>query len=137
MQTAAVLAVVGQQVVASALRLEIAPLVSAYDMYAATYSSPADYESKAGLTYWIVADFADGTSDACKVSRPDAEAVTQGHAIRGGSVAGVLSQCFRPGRPIRTLSVEGRRPTVDWARWRFGEDRRVPLEGPLPVQPAR
>lgn len=136
-QTAAVLAVVGQQVVASALRLEIAPFVSAYDMYSSTYSSPADYESKAGLTYWIVADFADGTREPCKVSRQDANAVAQGDAVRPESVEHVLDRCFRSGRAIRAVSVEGRRPAIDWARWQLGEEMRVPFGGPVPIKPAR
>ena len=140
-QAAIVLLVAGQQVVASALRLEAAPFISAYDMYSSTYTSPADYEAKAGMTYWIVAGRIDGTAEPCKVSRADAELVA---APRAGAALAesdgamrIIEHCFRAGPSIRTLSIEGRRRSVDWARWRFGADVSVPLAGPVPLEPIR
>lgn len=130
-QSAVVVAVVLQQLVASAARLELAPLVSAFDMYSATYASPADYESKAGMLYWVAAEFADGKTDSCRVSREDADAVAAGDATR---VARVLQSCFdTAARPVRAVSVEGTRRAVDWARWRLGDEVRVPLAGPFPM----
>lgn len=130
-QAVVVVAVVLQQLIASAARIELAPLVSAFDMYSATYASPADYESKAGMLYWVAAEFADGKTDSCRVSREDADAVAAGDAPR---VARVLQNCFdTTARLVRAVSVEGTRRAVDWARWRLGDEVRVPLAGPFPM----
>lgn len=131
-QIAAVVAVVLQQGVASALRLEVAPFVSAFDMYSSTYSSPADYESKAGMSYWIAASFADGKTDSCRVSREDADAVAEGATPR---LARILENCFDTAAPsVRTVSVEGIRREVDWTRWRLGDEVRMPLAGPIALR---
>jgi len=124
-------AAVLQQAVASAGRIELAPLVSAFDMYSSTYASPADYESKAGMSYWIAARFADGTSDSCRVSREEADAVAEGASSR---LARVLQNCFDTAAPsVRAVSVEGSRRAIDWARWRVGDEVRVTLAGPFPI----
>lgn len=127
---AAIAAVVIQQAIASAGRIELAPLVSAFDMYSSTYASPADYESKAGMSYWIAASFADGRTDSCRVSREDADAAV-GATPR---LARVLERCFdTAASSVRAVSVEGSRRTVDWARWRLGDEVRVTLAGPLAI----
>jgi hypothetical protein len=125
-------AVILQQAIASAVRLEVAPLVSAFDMYSSTYASPADYESKAGMSYWIAARFADGKTDACRVSREDADAVAAGATPR---LARVLENCFDTAAlSVRTVAVEGIRRQVDWARWRLGDEVRIPLAGPIALR---
>jgi hypothetical protein len=127
----AIAAVILQQAVASAARIEVAPLVSAFDMYSSTYASPADYESKAGMSYWIAAQFADGKSDSCRVSREDADAVVSREVRQR---ARVLENCFhRAAAAVRTVSIEGSRRAVDWARWRLGDEVRVTLAGPIAV----
>jgi len=130
-QAVVIAAAVLQQAVASAGRIELAPLVSAFDMYSSTYASPADYESKAGMSYWIAARFADGKSDSCRVSRADADAVAEGASPRR---ARVLQNCFDTAAPsVRAVSVEGSRRAIDWARWRVGDEVRVTLAGPFPI----
>jgi hypothetical protein len=132
-QAAALAVLLGQQVVTSAFRLELDPLLSTYDMYSTSYSSPEAYEQAAGLTYWAVADFADGTSDGCKVSRGIAEAL----ASRSADAARwrrAIETCFDSPVAIRSISIEGRRRTVDWTQWRFAGEVRVPIAGPLPFQ---
>lgn len=131
-QIAAVAAVVLQQGVASALRIEVAPFISAFDMYSSTYASPADYESKAGMSYSIAASFADGRMDSCRVSAEDADAVARRVTPR---LARVLENCFDTAAPsIRAVSVEGIRRKVDWARWRLGDEVRMPLAGPIALR---
>jgi hypothetical protein len=49
-----VMTLIALQLAVSFLRIELSPLLSTYDMYATTYSSPAEYEQKAGPVYWIV-----------------------------------------------------------------------------------
>jgi hypothetical protein len=130
-QAVVIAAVVLQQVVASIARIELAPFVSAFDMYSSTYASPADYESKAGMSYWIAASFADGKNDSCRVSREDADAVVNREGARR---ARVLENCFDTAAPaVRTVSIEGSRRAVDWARWRLGDEVRVTLAGPMAI----
>jgi hypothetical protein len=124
-------AVVLQQAVASAGRVEVAPLVSAFDMYSSTYASPADYESKAGMSYWIAVSFADGRTDSCRVSREDAAAAVAGPTPR---LARMLKLCFdMAASSVRAVSVEASRRAIDWARWRLGDEVRVTLAGPIAV----
>ena len=130
-QTLVIAVLLLQQAVASLERIEFAPLISAFDMYSSTYSSPADYEAKAGMSYWIAAQFADGKSTSCRVSREDADAVLNGE---GGRRARVLENCFDTAAPtVRAVSIEGSRRAVDWARWRLGSEVRVTLAGPIAV----
>ena len=129
LQAFVVAAVVLQQGVASALRIEVPPFISAFDMYSSTYASPADYESKAGMSYRIAASFADGRMDSCRVTREDADAVARRVTPR---LARVLENCFDTAAPsVRAVSVEGIRRKVDWARWRLGDEVRMPLAGPI------
>lgn len=130
-QIAAVAALVMQQAAASAGRMEIPPLVSAFDMYSSTYASPADYESKAGMSYWLAVSFADGRADSCRVSREDADAAAGGATPR---LTRILETCFdTTASAVRAVSVEGSRRAIDWARWRLGDEIRVPLAGPFPI----
>lgn len=134
----AVIALVGQQIVVSVLKLEVAPLISTYDMYSTTYGSPAEYENKAGLSYWIVA--VDDTAEIheCQVDRGDADIIVRAVAAASDrpETKHVLQQCFPPAVTIRSVSVEGRRAKVDWARWRrLDETVRIPLTEPIPAIP--
>ena len=63
-----VLTFVGQQLVVSALKLDVPPLLSIYDMYSTTYDSPADYEDKSGQAYWIVAVDDAAQTHECRVT---------------------------------------------------------------------
>jgi len=132
MQVAVVAAIVLQQAAASAARIELAPLVSAFDMYSSTYASPADYESQSGMSYWVAAWFDDGRRDSCRVSQDDADAVAGGASPP--RLARVLQNCFDTAAPsVRAVAVEGSRRAIDWARWRLGEEVRVTLAGPFPI----
>lgn len=134
-QMVVVLLLVGQQIFATSFRVEAAPLLSAFDMYSTTYASPAEYESKAGLTYWIVADFADGTSDSCKVARQDAEGIARARVVSVAitQYARTIGNCFGSGRRVLTLAIEGRRRRIDWQRWQFLNEVSVRIAGPIPI----
>ena len=142
---ALVVILVAQQIVASALKLEIGPMLSAYDMYSTTYDSPSEYEAKGGMSYWLIARFDDGTSSECGVSRADAELVAaelgsaKGH---GGFSARVLERCINEHRDrleskgsLRTVAVEGRWTAVDWDAWRLAGEKRVSIAAPVDVSP--
>ena len=135
-QAWAVIALVVLQVVVSAFRLEVTPLLSTYDMYSTTYASDAEYASKAGLSYWVIAEHADGTSEECRISRGAADTVSR--AIAGSAwkpAADVIGTCFGASAPILNVSVEGRRSAIDWAKWPPAEVVAVPLAGPVATAP--
>lgn len=130
-----VMALFAQQFVVSLLRLEVSPVLSTYDMYSTTYGSPAEYEQKAGQTYWIV-----GVDDAaqvyrCRITRMDADMIASG-AIPAERLLKdpVLRRCFDGSIPLRTVSIETSRVQMDWARWRrLDEPIRARLTEPIPV----
>lgn len=131
----AVLALFVLQIAVSALRIEASPLLSTYDMYSTTYASEAEYASKAGLSYWVVAEHPDGTSRDCRISRAAAD--TMSRAIAGGeawrSAADVLNTCFDGSAAIVNVSLHGRRSAIDWQKWPPAEFVIVPMAGPVPV----
>lgn len=130
---AIVMLLVGQQAIASVVRIELAPFVSAFDMYSTTYAGPADYESKSDATYWLVGQLADGTREPCRVTREEADAVA---AQASGEMRQILAKCFQTRTPwLRSVSVESQRRAIDWARWRLGDEVRTPMAGPITLQP--
>jgi hypothetical protein len=129
---AIVLAIVGQQIVASALKAEIDPLISAYDMYSTTYRSPEDYERQSGTTYWLVVLRNDGTTESCVIDRSAAMRLSE--LIHGAAdreeAAAILDSCVGSVGQIAAVSIEGRRTLVDWRRWRLAGEATIPLAGP-------
>jgi hypothetical protein len=131
-QAMALIAVVVQQIVVSATRLEMSPFLSAYDMYSSTYASAAEYEADAGLSYWLVARDTAASLEPCGVSREVAEAwLDESRRDRDPEAARAAAACFVKERG-RQLIVEGHRTRVDWTRWRLGDDERQVLGGPFP-----
>ncbi len=127
-----VLAIVGQQIVASALKAEIDPVISAYDMYSTTYGSPEEYERQSGMTYWLVVLRNDGATESCAIDR--IAAVRFAEVIRGeadrADAAAILETCTRGVGRIDAVSIEGRRRRVDWSRWRLAGETSLLLAGP-------
>jgi hypothetical protein len=120
---------IAAQFVISLFRLEVSPLISAYDMYATTYASPAEFEQKAGEEYWIVAADDRGALDECRISRADVEVLgkpTYGPLDRG-RVVDLLQRCFEPAARFTDLAVEARRVRVDWDGWRLDAPARTRL----------
>ena len=131
-----VLTFVGQQLVVSALKLDVPPLLSIYDMYSTTYGSPAEYEDSSGQAYWIVAVDAAAQTHECRVTRTQADIVIRAAAepVDRLSVAPVLRLCFEPSIRLQRISVEATRVNVDWAQWRLNEPIRTSLMNPLPAE---
>ena len=128
------LAVITLQIAVSAAKVEYAPLLSTWDMYATTYSGPEDYESRS-LTYLLVARFDDGARRACDVT--DHEATELIEAGMSSSSRRVLSKCFPSASAVRSVLIEGRRRPIDWTKWEFGEAETVTVVGPIAVGAAR
>ena len=131
-----VLALVGQQLVVSLWRLEVSPVLSTYDMYSTTYGSPAEYEANAGLDYWIVGRDDSEQSHSCRISRVEADTIA-GDGIPTDRLftEGVLRRCFEPALGLQNISVEVSRVQVDWTQWRLEEPVRLPLTGPIALDP--
>lgn len=131
---AVVAGLIAAQGAISLLRLEVSPLISAYDMYATTYASPAEYEQKAGEEYWIVAAGEGGAQQECRISRADVDmlgrASTEG--IDGAPTQELLQRCFEPAARLEHVAVEARRVRVDWEAWRLEEPAATELFS-LPV----
>lgn len=138
-QVTVVLGIVCQQVFVSALQLELDPLVSVYDMYSQTYESPEDYERKAGMTYWLVARLADGTTESCALNRREADVLSETSSAQADQelVRTVLRSCIGTSARVDSVLVEGRRDIIDWSGWRFVGETRVPLTGPIRLNQAR
>lgn len=130
-QAGVVLAVITQQIAVSAANVEYDPLLSTWDMYATTYSGPEEYESRYPLTYLLVARFADGANHACNLqAREAAELVKAGTT---SSLKRVLAKCFASASAVRSVIIEARRRSVDWATWEFGDEETVRVSEPIAV----
>src|SRR5688572_30978934 len=66
-QSACIVALFAQQVAASLWRLEVPPVISAYDMYSTTYASPDEYTRRT-TSYALVVTRADGSRGECVIS---------------------------------------------------------------------
>jgi len=122
----AVLVLIAAQTAISVLRLEVSPMLSAYDMYSTTYASPADFEAKASDAHYLVAIDEAGRRHQCRLTRIEAESLTA--SATGDALPPVLRQrCLDPRLRVKTVTVEADRVRVDWARLRLEETGRVPL----------
>jgi hypothetical protein len=130
-----VLCLIALQLGVSLLRLEVSPLLSTYDMYATTYSSPAEYEQKAGQAYWIIGVDGEAQPHRCRITRVEADAIA-GTAATDPRVSGsMMRRCFDPSLDIRTASLEATRVHIDWNRWeRLDEPIRMPLTNAIPLE---
>jgi hypothetical protein len=122
-----VLAVIAQQTVVSLLRLEVSPMLSTYDMYSTTYSSPAEFEEKASDARWLVAVDDTGRRHQCRLTRIEAESLVAGPPSGGDLPSDLRQRCLDPSLRVKALTVEADRIRVDWARWRLEESGRVAI----------
>jgi len=134
LQPLIVVAVIGQQLVVSGLRLEGGPAFSTYGMYSNTYASPAEYEAQLEPSYWLVS----GEGRECKVTRPEAEDVIRERegSASGSSTGSVVQRCFGPVDSLQ-VTVEQKRTAPDWVRWRSTDEIRKLLTVPVSVKNVR
>jgi hypothetical protein len=141
-QAAAVALIVAQQLVASAAAIEARPLLSAYDMYSATYDSPDDYEAASNLEYRIVAGSGGAWADVpgCVVSDRAAEIArlaSAGSAPHQAMLRDLVGPCLRDRPDVERIRLEGDRQVFDWTSSRFEWKRRLDVIGPLDAAPLR
>ena len=136
-QLAVIAGVIAQQVVASALTLERAPMFSWYDMYSGTYASPAAFNASRPPSFRIVATTDRGRAELrCD---PHEEFVREYQAALAGSptakasVWRALRGCLKDLAPVRDVTLEGNRQVFDWDRLVFTTTRAAVILGPLPA----
>jgi hypothetical protein len=135
-QVAAICVLVGQQIVATAMRIEARPMFSAYDMYATTYATPEAYEAASNLVYRVV-DVADGRSrdlPGCVVD--DTIAAMARRALEGSAddlqlFRKAVGECLRSAPDVRQVALEGDRQVFLWNEARFVWKRRLDVIGPI------
>jgi hypothetical protein len=134
-QATVLVAAIAQQIAASAWALEVPPVLSAYDMYSKTYSSPEEYVQNAATGHWLVADMDNKTMHACAVSETDARliAASSTSVATSGHAGDVLARCFPDLVTVRTLAVEQAQRDVDWASGQYRGTTRVRIAGPVPL----
>jgi hypothetical protein len=129
-----VLAVIAMQILVSALHVEVSPLLSTYDMYSTTYSSPEEFERKSGDTYWIVATDNDQELHECRITRTEADMFAGiGIASNRQAAAAIFGRCFDPSIKVQTITIEITRGQVDWEHWRLEPPRHISVTGPIPA----
>jgi hypothetical protein len=138
LQMTAVIASLVQQVIASAARLEVTPMMSAYDMYSTTYASREEYEWSTNLTYRLVAlragrslDVQNCVFDDRTVARIEAAPSPTDRLERELRVHG--GACLDVGRDVSAVLLEGDRRVFNWETEQFSTRRRVKVVGPIRV----
>jgi hypothetical protein len=127
-----VIALIAVQACVSLFRLEMSPLISTYDMYSTTYGSPAEYEQKAGQSYWVVASGDADDPYRCRITRVDAERITRAGDARTVAADPVMRECLAGAGGAREVSLEATRVQIDWDAWRRLErPRSTHLMGPV------
>jgi hypothetical protein len=135
-QMAAIVFVIGQQIVVSTLSVERAPMFTNYPMYSYTFSSPAEFNAWMPSVYRIVV-----TTDAGNVElrcRANENLVEALHAALGGSSESA-TDVWRAVRACRGEDLSGARALVfeedryrfDWDRLRFTVTPAAVVHGPL------
>ena len=114
LQPVIVIALIAQQLIVSALRLEAGPAVSTYGMYSNTYDSPEAYESQSTTSYWLTSS--DGRQ--CNVTERAARAVASARSGSGdASARDAVQRCFGT-TDVSRVEAEQRRARIDWKQWR-------------------
>jgi hypothetical protein len=134
-QLVMIIAVIAQQIVVSAMKLERAPMFSWYDMYSGTYANAAAFTAARPPRFRIVAATPAGTVEIGGCN-PHEEFVRQFEAAVGGSLedqAAVWEALRDCGdlTGVRSVILEGDLNTFDFDRLQFTTTRSARLIGPL------
>ena len=135
-QLTVVMMLVAQQFVASAFHLEARPLMSAYDMYAATYASAEDYEEASNLVYRVVVYDQGQVRDLPGCLVDDRTASLLPAAAAGASEArerlrSLVGPCVETQSSATVFALEGDRRVYNWKERRFEVRRRIDVIGPF------
>ena len=134
-QMALVVAVMIQQCVMSVFHVEARPMLSAYDMYSATYASAEDFADATNLVYRVVMLDSRGRHlTDCLLADRDAwllpSAASEDAAARA-RLSGVLDECLPHESEPDAIMFEGDRRVFNWQTRRFEWEHTVDVLGPV------
>lgn len=138
-QVLVVVMLIVQQVVMSAFHLEARPMLSAYDMYSATYASAGEFEDATNLVY-RVAVFDNGRyRDLPDCLVDDRAAALVMTAASGGVDAraylrSLLGPCLEAEPAASAFALEGDRRVYNWDERRFEWKRAIDVIGPVSAE---
>jgi hypothetical protein len=133
---AVVIVVLAQQLVVSATSFEARPLLSAYDMYSATYRTAEEYENATNLVYRVVA-YDNGTRrelPSCTVDDRTAAALpaaAAGAPAERARLRALLRRCLQASDAVTAFALEGDREVYNWKERRFEVKRALHIIGPV------
>jgi hypothetical protein len=134
-QAAAIVAVIGQQVIMSTIQIELAPMFSWYPMYSGTYDGPADFDARRPPRYRIVAVTDAGAVELLRCSPHEEfvrlfQSAMKGSGEASAGVRQALDGCADDLSAVRLVRLEGHKESFDWERLEF-RTRPAPTLGPL------
>ena len=137
-QRAILCAFVLLQLYASSTGTEARPIISAYDMYSATYASDEEYELASNLTYRILAVTPGGGPSELDCDIDDRAAQVLIGAAAGGTmererIRPLMEACLENRREVEYVTLEGDRRVFNWHTGRFAWTRSVDRIGPVAV----
>ena len=137
-QLVVVVMLVAQQFLASAFHFEARPLISAYDMYSATYASTEEYENATNLVYRVVVYDEGQARDlpGCLVddrTAPLLPAAAAGASEERERLRSLISPCVETEASITAFALEGDRQVYNWEERRFEMRLRLDVIGPYPA----
>jgi len=136
-QVALVVMMILQQCVMSAFHVEARPMLSAYDMYSATYASAEQFEEATNLVYRVVMLDSRGRHlTECLLADRDAwllPLVESDDAVARARLSDVLGECLPHESDPDAILFEGDRRVFNWQTRRFEWKHSVDVLGPVPA----
>ena len=112
-------------------------MLSAYDMYSATYANAEEFERATNLVYRVtIIDGTDRRSTDCVLADRDALLLPiagVGDAEARDRLRYVLNTCLPSGEPAGAIALEGDRRVYDWQSRQFVWKRAIDVLGPTSV----
>ena len=136
-QTATVVVLLTQQYFMSFFHVEARPMLSAYDMYSATYANADEFERATNLVYRVtILDGAARHPTNCLLADHDAALLPLaegGNAEARGRLRYLLSGCLPSGISADAIALEGDRRVYDWQTRQFVWKRALDVVGSTSV----
>ncbi|NOT26552.1 MAG: hypothetical protein HOP16_10670 [Acidobacteria bacterium] len=136
-QTAVAVTLLVQQCVMSSFHVEARPMLSAYDMYSATYANAYEFERATNLVYRVtILDGAERHPTDCQLADHDAALLPlaeAGDADARGRLRYLLNGCLPTDEFADAIALEGDRRVYDWQTRQFVWKRGLDVLGPAPV----
>jgi len=136
-QVALIVMLMIQQCVMSAFHVEARPMLSAYDMYSATYASAEEFEEATNLVYRVVMLDSRGRHlTDCLLADRDAWLLpfaASEDAVARARLSDVLGECLPHKAEPDAILFEGDRRVFNWQTRRLEWKHTVDVLGPVPA----